>query len=392
VENGKKVQYLEGLRGLAAALVIVHHFLLAFYPSVYFGDPKTVHTTHFIELAYFRSPLSALTNGNFMVAIFFVLSGYVLSRRYMKNNKIETLTSSAIRRFPRLYIPVAVTLVIAFILLQTTYSVTNNVAFTTQSWWLTHFWPKDFSFRTFLTCFSYSTMFLGDNRYDPSMWTMYIEMYGSMLVFALLALTHNTKLKWVLFLLVSLFIAKLFFVLYLGFIIGICLNYIDEASLQNLKYKKVIVPLLIMAGLIFGGFPSWAGAYDQEKFYHFVSSAWIKNNPDAVHLIGATCVVIALLLSPSIQKLFSGRLFVFLGDISFSAYLIHPLIISTLSCFLFMSINAALDHYNLTVGIVFAITIPIVFLVSKAMTKFVDKPGINFSKYLYTRFFKGETN
>ncbi|HTB06348.1 MAG TPA: hypothetical protein VK806_05285, partial [Bacteroidia bacterium] len=112
----------------------------------------------------------------------------------------------------------------------------------------------------------------------------------------------------------------------------------------------------------------------------------------AVHLVGATCVVIALLLSPSIQRLFSGRLFVFLGDISFSAYLIHPVIICTLSCFLFMNINTALNHYNLTVGIVFVITIPIVLLVSKAMTKFVDKPGINFSKYLYNRYFKGEAN
>ncbi|HTB05880.1 MAG TPA: acyltransferase family protein, partial [Bacteroidia bacterium] len=282
MENGKKVQYLEGLRGLAASLVVIHHFLLAFYPSVYFGDPKTVHTTHFIELAYFRSPLSALTNGNFMVAIFFVLSGYVLSRGYMINNKIETLTSSAIRRFPRLYIPVAVTLVIAFILFQTTYTVCQTTASTTQSWWLVHFWPKDFSIRAFLSCLSYSTMFLGDNRYDPSMWTMYIELYGSMLVFALLALTHNTRLKWVLFILISLFIAKVFFVLYLAFIIGICLNYLDKVNLQNFKYRKIVVPLLIASGLIFGGFPSWAGAYDQEKFYHFVSSPWVMNNPDAV--------------------------------------------------------------------------------------------------------------
>ena len=80
-----KIQYLEGIRGVAALMVFFHHFLLAFFPSFNFaGDPATSHLGTF-ELNYWRTPLSVFTNGEFMVSLFFVLSGFVLSVR----NKIN---------------------------------------------------------------------------------------------------------------------------------------------------------------------------------------------------------------------------------------------------------------------------------------------------------------
>src|SRR6185312_17539398 len=96
-----KIKYLEGLRGLAALSVILHHFLVAFYPLSYYGDNTPSHLGN-IEMLYFQSPFSFLTNGNFMVAIFFVLSGYVLSDSYFRTGNKEVLISSTIRRFPRL--------------------------------------------------------------------------------------------------------------------------------------------------------------------------------------------------------------------------------------------------------------------------------------------------
>src|SRR5579859_5537778 len=114
IKATNKIQYLEGIRGVAAMMVVFHHFFLAFYPAYYFGGEPSVSHLGSLELDYWRSPLSFLTNGDFMVCIFFVLSGHVLSTSYFKTNNTEILVSSAARRFFRLYIPLAFALIIAF--------------------------------------------------------------------------------------------------------------------------------------------------------------------------------------------------------------------------------------------------------------------------------------
>ena len=35
-----KIKYIEGIRGLAAIIVVLHHYTLAFYPALNFGDPN----------------------------------------------------------------------------------------------------------------------------------------------------------------------------------------------------------------------------------------------------------------------------------------------------------------------------------------------------------------
>ncbi|MGP8214881.1 MAG: acyltransferase family protein [Bacteroidia bacterium] len=315
---------------------------------------------------------------------------FLLSRSYFKSNKIETLVSSAIRRFLRLYIPVAFTLVVAFILLRASIFYFNETASFTHSWWLTYVWPKDSSIKVFIPCFFYGAMFLGDNTYDTTMWTMAPELFGSMMVFAILALTYNSRARWVVLLVIFIIIFQLYNKYYLAFIIGISLNYLDKTGLEKIKFKKILVPLMVIAGLILGGFPSGLKNYDHQTFYRFSSFPGLINKHIPIHILGATLIIIAVLISTGLQKFFSGKLFVFLGDISFSAYLIHPLIIETVSCLLFLHIYNGSGHYNISAVITFLITIAVVIILSKIVTVLVDKPGVRFSKYVYTRFFKAK--
>src|ERR1035437_10886835 len=100
-----KISYLEGIRGLAALLVFFHHFSLAFYPAFFTHDPGASHLNG-LEVQYGTSVFSVFSNGNFCVCIFFVLSGFVLSRKYFQSNTFSVLLSGAQRRFVRLYIPI----------------------------------------------------------------------------------------------------------------------------------------------------------------------------------------------------------------------------------------------------------------------------------------------
>jgi len=81
----------DGLRGLTAITVFLAHFFVAFFPRgfdhLYPGlqtSPATDGTIeHILRLPF----ISILWNGNF-VCIFFVLSGYVLSRPYYFGNRL----------------------------------------------------------------------------------------------------------------------------------------------------------------------------------------------------------------------------------------------------------------------------------------------------------------
>ena len=112
-----KIAYLDGIRGVAAFLVFFHHFLLAFYSAYYTFDLNASNLPGW-EVRYGQSLFSVITNGHFCVCIFFVLSGFVLSRKYFQSQKLEVLVSGANRRFLRLYIPIAFTMIIAYILMK----------------------------------------------------------------------------------------------------------------------------------------------------------------------------------------------------------------------------------------------------------------------------------
>ena len=112
--------YLDGLRGVAALFVVIHHYAYTFTASSLQGwhaGPEGSHNW------FFQLPLIRVVHsGRFMVAIFFVISGYVLSYRSLKLARegkpaelLDSLASSVFRRWLRLHLPVIVSTFIAFL-------------------------------------------------------------------------------------------------------------------------------------------------------------------------------------------------------------------------------------------------------------------------------------
>jgi peptidoglycan/LPS O-acetylase OafA/YrhL len=80
------------VRGIAAGVVLVHHFLLEFLPHL--------HGRNFPDdpIALVRTPLFALINGSAAVAVFFVLSGFVLTVRAFEDGRAERLIVGIFKR------------------------------------------------------------------------------------------------------------------------------------------------------------------------------------------------------------------------------------------------------------------------------------------------------
>lgn len=372
-------------------MVLAHHFMLAFYPTAYDSNPSRAHTS-WLEFAYYKYPLNVLTNGNFCVTIFFVLSGYVLSYKYMKENDFSVIVSASKRRFFRLFIPVGFVLICSYILLQiSAYKHIEVSKISMSEWWLGTLWPMDPSFGTFLRYFSYLVMFQGSADYDTSMWTMSMELYGSFLVFGLLAVTHYVRRKNIIFLisLAVLFAMQKYY--YLCFVFGIMLNSIDDISFTKtgLWIGYVLVPFLIFGGLLLGSFPSyfappgfgsgfWKFIYDWKNGIAIMSGLTYV----VLHVVGSVMVVAGVVLSPLLQKFLSNRFFVFLGLISFSLYLLHPLVLGAFACPLFLKLQGTMSYHTAFLT-VFLLSIVLTVLLSWLMAITVDKFSVNFSKRIF---------
>jgi peptidoglycan/LPS O-acetylase OafA/YrhL len=388
-----KIGYLEGIRGVAAFLVLLHHFQLGFYPAAFDGNMTHAHLGNDWELWYYSSPLSVFTNGNFCVTIFYVLSGYVLSHKYMRTGDISSLVSAAHRRFFRLFIPIAFALILSFLFLRfSIYHYVEAAKVTKSDWWMATLVSADPSFFTLLKFLGYRVMFLGDSSFDTTMWTMPTELFGSLLVFALLALVHNTRKKYFIYciLLFYFYVTEHFY--YTAFVLGIMLHGLNGLSQEkkNAWWRMPLVPVLVFGGLFLGSFCSLG--WTHPHLWDFIKSEEVFMRFDVIHIVGATMLIAAVLLSPILQRILGSRFFVFLGFISFSLFLLHPIVIGSFSAYFILG-TAGKFGYNTAAMIDLALTILLTVGLSWLMALTVDRFSMDASKWYFVKWIKaGKTD
>lgn len=337
--------FLDGLRGLAALGVLIQHYVGRFDGNVHehgFGENGN---WFFASLPVLRL---VLTGGNPAVPIFFVLSGYVLSRSPLtrlrdgkRDTCIKGLISATIRRPFRLYIPVMVITFCISILMHAPWGLApamvyaqpmDNVFVEVGSWFVEfvkYFNP--FQVHTNLVFFKYSLV----------AWTIPIELKGSILVYALTGcialvdLPHAATIA-----LLSLSTAIL---LQVGkwtmacFIAGLLLSYIDVNSMDKpllgltaraqsrVQHAILITALYLISQPAYSGLPSFSSdtpgwhylsslipvAYTAPEYYRYWTS-W-----------GALFFIYATLRLPWLQRFLNTRPPQYLGRVSFMLYLVH---------------------------------------------------------------------
>jgi peptidoglycan/LPS O-acetylase OafA/YrhL len=186
--------YLDGIRGVAAFFVFIHHFVLDWFPSLSNGYGANDSNTNFFQLPGIR----IIYSGRGMVSTFFVISGYVISYKALRLMRagqygalLDSLSSSVFRRGMRLYFP---TIVCTFI----------NLMICRMGWFrvdvqhhnmvpapeetlmlqLKHWWAVTIEFINPFGAVGVHHIY--GNWYDGHLWTIPIEMRGSIVVFIVL--------------------------------------------------------------------------------------------------------------------------------------------------------------------------------------------------------------
>ncbi len=380
----KKIQYLEGLRGVAALIVIVHHMACAFFPSIIFGNWAQEHSA--LEQYIYTTPVNILFAGNFAVCVFFVLSGFVLSYSFLKKSYVfsfKKLIFLFFRRYLRLMVPILTSVYIAYLLLQNNLILNNNeVIKSTYSYlWLNQYYRfhPDFSSMLYQGTIG---IFMSPNEtsYNNVLWAMYYEYIGSCFVYIFLMLFKNNKYRYIAYLLFFIVFLKTY---YLAFLLGILLYDLYKHSdilirFFSFKFNNLIILITI---IVFGGYPiaGWyAIDYPLIKFSNFSLSEMSV----LYHILGAVFLIGYILYTRKVSSWLSTKYLSFIGRISFSLYLLHPLVIFSFSLFIY-SFIIKYFNYNITALITILLSIILIIPIAYLFYKYIDQNNAKVSYALF---------
>lgn len=368
----KKLEYINGLKGVGALMVYLCHFVYAFYYGAYSLLKEHAHTEAGIENMIGKTPLNFFYNGNGAVCLFLVFSGFVLCLSYYGTGDKNRLKEGALKRYIRLMPLIFAANLFIFLLMSLgLYQNGEAAVFTKSEAWLqgfNQFTPNFLGmlYESLVGCFVW-----GSNDYNGVLWTIPYLFWGALIIYFAAFLVGENRLRYVAYgvmLLVSVKTDIYFTAIFLGFVL--CDFFCTQEKWIRLYRQVPFVPFLVfLAGFYLCSYPS-IGIDMSGTLYGILPSAYTV----IYHVVGAFFLTAGVLGSNGLQKFFSWKPCLFLGKISFSLYLFHFPVIAVFSCGFFLGFSERLG-YHVTVGIDFLLTTVLVLIVSLLSQRYLEPVG-----------------
>jgi peptidoglycan/LPS O-acetylase OafA/YrhL len=305
---------LDGVRGIAAFVVVLHHCAQKTAPQVWSGVPA--HAP-FAWIA--TSPLHVLLSGTFAVFVFFVLSGFVMSNAVSRSR--DALPLLFLTRYLRLTVPMVASVVLAWL-----WTAVVPAA--------EHDGRANPGLLVALREALYGAYRGDDLWFNSVMWTMRIELIGSYGIYVAQRLIPSRWRPWLLFALLVYFLGFASppparphaWTQALGSVAAGGL--LHEAWTRGRLRDGPWGPGLVLSGLYLGGlsaYPLGSACYGG-IFAAF--AAW--SDPQySVLTFAAALLVAGVLTWPPARAMLESRVPAALGRVSFALYLVHfpPLVI-----------------------------------------------------------------
>ena len=374
----REIQF-DGLRGLAALIVLNSHFVCAFLPSLnskFFPEIFNEFNKSNFFISFFQfPPFSILFNGHAAVCVFFVLSGYVLSIPFHQRN-IKKLYLRLFARYFRLNIPIVFVTLFSFILSKMNFYKNSLAGNLSGSQWMTYWYdPSQMSLSEMIKSSIFEGILYGDDTFIAPLWTLKIEFIGSFLLIIYLIISFRKKQIYTLplFLIFLAFFFKYQSIYYYLFVAGAFIKWIP-----NVKGFKLNL-------LLFLGF--YLISFQDSNLYKFLNEIPINSSLRIIYHGLGSILLVYCVKNGFMNKLLTSRVCLFFGGISYSFYITHHLFL----CSYISAIYIATNQYNFSLYLLYPLYLFSTAIFSYFIFSKIDIIGIhfsnNFSKKIYN-FFK----
>ena len=370
-----KLNSAESIRGLACLAVVFSHLSLSFFPYLHHFDARET-TDSSVQYWIHHSPFAFWYSGTAAVFLFFVLSGFVLSYAILRKPEQarQKIKSMLIKRYPRLAIPALTSCILVWAVLRWVEIDSHLV-----NGWFQQFVTQTISLKHALYEGTIGSFFFAESDTNWVLWTMHIELMGSLVLFLLLYLYQRSHLLFwlgsVLFPLLAWWWKGEGFCLgILSFVIGIYFY----------LYGRVLKFPYALALFLFGLY--LAGAHYSSWSYQWIVQLLGHRTYDYCNFLAGVLIVYSILLSPQLSQKFDQKFLIWLGKLSFSIYLLHLILLYVVGLPLFN----LLMQYGLSFGsaavIACTVFISVTLGCAELYSRYVDQFAITVSQKIANKF------
>lgn len=376
----KRIKYLDGIRGLMAMNVVINHFIVVYYPEMYFENYAKAQGG--ILSLFATSPLSVLVNGNIAVQFFFALAGYML---VVSINKIKIPTKMEwlkriLHRYIRLLPMVIVATLFTYLLMKCDLMYNLEASHLVRNvGYLEAYNNFEATIGNLLYNIFLKTFFVESDYISP-FWTIKYEFIGCIFFTVLILTLRKNRYRRIVWLLADFGFAVVCRLLGIGmwyfgavsFGLGIVVGDVvnsrereENTIVLKLLDKKLVRGGMTLVGIYLCCIPRiFTGIYAFPELLRLFTDAFYRG-------VGVSLLLYVIHDCNFIQKFLEKDIFVSLGKLSFSVYAIHWPIMLSLEAGLFVVLLNRWS-YNTAAITSFIVTCVVILLVSIVVMKIVQ--------------------